>query len=59
MENNYIFKHYPSSVKLNGFFVKLQVFSSTEFRLSPVPIPYTVEKQVSILPNWVDSCLCI
>lgn len=31
---------------LNVIFCYLQVFSSTEFRLSPVPVPYTVEKQV-------------
>lgn len=28
------------------FYFYRQVFSSTEFRLSPVPVPYTVEKQV-------------
>lgn len=47
------------SVKFKWIFVQLQVFSSTEFRLSPVPIPYTVEKQVSVLSNWVDSWLCV
>lgn len=31
---------------LNVICCYLQVFSSTEFRLSPVPVPYTVEKQV-------------
>lgn len=33
--------------KTNTIHYTLKVFSSTEFRLSPVPIPYTVEKQVT------------
>ncbi|XP_020604869.1 calpain-7-like [Orbicella faveolata] len=33
--------------KTNTIHYTIKVFSSTEFRLSPVPVPYTVEKQVS------------
>ncbi|XP_027051362.1 calpain-7-like isoform X1 [Pocillopora damicornis] len=33
--------------KTNTIHYTLKVFSSTEFRLSPVPVPYTVEKQVT------------
>ena len=35
-------------IKRITLFFYLQVFSSTEFRLSPVPVPYTVEKQVRL-----------
>lgn len=33
--------------KTNTIHYTVKVFSSTEFRLSPVPVPYTVEKQVT------------